>query len=138
MNRPDDPGPVLREVARVVDRLPSVARRSSGVLGTAAAYLPGERITGVRLVGDEGLEIHVVMRWGHTVTEVETEVVTACRPLWDGTIDLAVDDIELPSEAPLPLPAASTAAPPDPHEALAPTSGLSEGTTAPTMRPGLR
>jgi hypothetical protein len=87
---------VLRELARKIDAAPSVDRRSGGVLGTAAAYLPGERIEGLRL-RDNRLEVHVVMRWGSTVDEVEREVLAAAGSGWDPKkVDLVIDDIALP------------------------------------------
>jgi hypothetical protein len=88
----------LRRVAENVDRAPSVARRTSGALGTAAAYLPGERIDGIR-VRDDRLEVHVVMRWGTTVDAVEREVVAAVAGGgWDpDRVDVVIDDIEAPA-----------------------------------------
>jgi hypothetical protein len=90
---------VLRELAGKIDDAPSVERRAGGVLGTAAAYLPGERIEGLRL-RDDRLEVHVVMRWGSTVDDVEREVLAAAGTGWDPKkVDLVIDDIALPDSA---------------------------------------
>ena len=98
MNDACDPA-VLRDLAGKIDAAPSVERRSGGVLGTAAAYLPGERIEGLRL-RDDRLEVHVVMRWGSTVDDVERQVLAAAGTGWDPKkVDLVIDDIALPDAA---------------------------------------
>jgi hypothetical protein len=87
---------LLRALADRVDAAPSIARRSGGPFGVVAAYLPGERIEGLRLLEGEALEIHVVMRWGFTVVEVEREVLDATRDLWPSeAVHLVIDDIAL-------------------------------------------
>jgi hypothetical protein len=89
----------LRIIAARVDAAPSVARRSGGVLGSAAAYLPGERIEGLKIRDAQRLEVHVVMRWGTTADDVEREVLAAVGDRWDvGPVDIVVDDIALPDE----------------------------------------
>jgi len=87
----------LRTIARRLDAGPSIARRSAGPFGTFAAYLPGERIEGVRVVADNHLEIHVVMRWAATVDDVERDVIAAVD---DQTVavDVIVDDIDLATQ----------------------------------------
>ena len=92
--RPD----VLRAIAANVDRAPSVARRTGGALGVAAAYLPGERIEGLR-VRDDRLEVHVVMRWGVTADAVERDVLSAVGDAaWDpARVDVVIDDIDVPA-----------------------------------------
>jgi hypothetical protein len=93
VNGASDPE-VLRALAARIDAAPSVARRSGGILGTAAAYLPGERIEGLRIRDGYRLEVHVVMCWGSTVDDVEREVLDAIGALWDrATVDLVIEDI---------------------------------------------
>lgn len=95
MNNARDPE-VLRALAARIDAAPSVARRSGGILGTAAAYLPGERIEGLRVRDRDRLEVHVVMRWGSTVDDVEREVLDAIGPLWDRpAVDVVIEDIAM-------------------------------------------
>lgn len=89
---------VLRDIAARVDDAPSVARRSGGLLGTAAAHLPGDRIEGLR-VRAERLEIHVVMTWKSRVDDVERDVLDAVGDRWDLTlVDLVVEDIDAPDQ----------------------------------------
>ncbi|MCU1426272.1 MAG: hypothetical protein JWL83_272 [Actinomycetia bacterium] len=95
MNDARDPE-VLRALAARIDAAPSVARRSGGVLGTAAAYLPGERIEGLRVRDGIRLEVHVVMRWGSKVDDVERDILEAIGSLWPPTaVDVVIDDIAL-------------------------------------------
>ena len=89
---------VLRELARKIDVAPSVERRWRRARHRGA-YLPGERIEGLRL-RDDRLEVHVVMRWGSTVDDVEREVLAAAGTGWDPKkVDLVIDDIALPDAA---------------------------------------
>ena len=96
-----DRASLLRRIAGRVDEIPQVVRRSGGAVGVVAAYLPGERITGLRVTNDQRLQLHVVMASGSTVDELESQVLAAIGGLWsDGPIDLTVDDIEdLPAAA---------------------------------------
>lgn len=87
---------VLRSLAIRIDAAPSVSRRSGGLVGTVASYLPGERIHGLRVTDDGRLEVHVVMRWGNTVNQVEQDVLTAVGDRWHPTaIDLVIDDVDI-------------------------------------------
>lgn len=91
---------LLRRIGALVDAAPSVVRRCRGPLGIASAYLPGERIPGLRRRSDGRLEIHVVMDWSATVDQVETEVIEAVGDRWtDGPVDVMVDDIDAPDRA---------------------------------------
>jgi hypothetical protein len=88
---------LLRALADRIDGAPSVARRSGGPFGSVAAYLPGDRIEGLRLLEGDALEIHVVMRWESTVDEVEREVLGTVRDLWPSdAVSLVIEDIALP------------------------------------------
>ena len=49
-------------VASAALACPSVAGMSGGAIGEVASYLPGRRVTGVR-VKDGEVEVHVVARW---------------------------------------------------------------------------
>jgi hypothetical protein len=88
----------LRGLAGRIDGAPSVARRSAGPFGVAAAYLPGERIDGIRLRDGGTVEIHVVMRWESTVDDVERDVLEAVGEVFSaGVVMLFVDDIADPA-----------------------------------------
>ena len=93
-----------RALVRAVETCPDVAGVSGGVVGEViATYLPGERVVGVRESGD-GVEIHIVARWGRPLPEIAEQVRRAVRPLV-GPVDVLVviDDIELLAVRPAPL-----------------------------------
>ncbi len=80
---------------------PQVARLSGGFAGEVATYLPGRRVSGVRLTDDE-VEIHIVSRWGLNLPEVADAVREAVRPVAGGLrVSVYVEDIEVPDEAPV-------------------------------------
>ena len=56
----------LDELAGALLESPHIAALSEGAFGTAASYLPGRRISGLRVLPDGRLEVHVVMAWGST------------------------------------------------------------------------
>jgi len=62
-------------IAAAVASCPSVSGLSGGFAGEVATYLPGRRVTGVRTQAD-AVEVHVVARYGATLHEVESEIVT--------------------------------------------------------------
>lgn len=72
---------------------PHIARMSAGPSGTVAAYLPGRRIPGLRLVDGDPIEVHVVMHHDATVGEVESDVAEALGPQFPGAT-LFIDDVD--------------------------------------------
>ena len=88
--------PDLDAVTTAVAACPVVAGLAGGSFGEVATYLPGRRLLGVRLAGEE-LEIHVVARWGTPLPEVADAVRTAVSPLVGGrAVTVFIDDIEVP------------------------------------------
>jgi hypothetical protein len=80
-------------VAAAASSCPSVVRLAGGVLGEVATYLPGRRVTGVRL-RDGALEVHVVARWVPSLPAVGDEVRAAVRPLVGSLpITVFIDDV---------------------------------------------
>ena len=67
----------LDELAGALLESPHIAALSEGTFGTAASYLPGRRIPGLRVLPDGRLEVHVVMAWGSTVDDVEAGLLRA-------------------------------------------------------------
>ncbi|MBP2390548.1 Asp23/Gls24 family envelope stress response protein [Aeromicrobium fastidiosum] len=86
-------------VASAVLAVPGVNALHAGVFGEVATYLPGRRITGVRL-GDDACEVHVVLDWGTPVLQTADAVRVAVEPLVDGPVDVTVQDIAAPDSAP--------------------------------------
>ena len=90
--------PDLDAVSAAVVACPHVAGMAGGPFGEVATYLPGRRLPGVRLVGDE-LEIHVVARWGPSLPGVADAVRLAVAPLAAGSpVTVYIDDIEVPTD----------------------------------------
>lgn len=96
----DAPGAVDPEaVAQAAAACPDVARLSEGVVAEFASYLPGRRVPGVR-IDDEGVEVHIVARWGRPLPEVGDAVVAAVTPVAQGhAVRVFVDDLEEPAVA---------------------------------------
>lgn len=91
--------PDLDAVATAVVGCPPVAGLSGGRFGEVATYLPGRRLVGVRLDGEE-LEVHVVARWGTPLPEVGDAVRRAVAPVGGGRpVTVYIDDIEVPDVA---------------------------------------
>ena len=90
-------------IADVVQRLPEISRLSGGTVGEVATYLPGHRVTGVR-IREAGVEVHVVAASMTTPLPVVADRVRRAVldrfPAATG-VDVAVDDIE---QAPVPEP----------------------------------
>ena len=102
----------LRQIAARIDLGPSIARRSAGPTGLAVAYLPGQRLTGLRL-RDDRLEVHVVMAWPATIDDVMLDLSLAVHDLWDpALVDLVVDDLALPPSPSFPSRQVSECVPP--------------------------
>lgn len=80
-------------VAAAVSACPGVVSLHAGGLRQVATYLPGRRITGVRL-SEETIEVALVTRFGVPVTEVDAQVRVALAPYARGrAVDVHVADI---------------------------------------------
>ena len=100
---PADPAGLVDAVAAAVASCPSVARLSGGTLGEVATYLPGRRVSGVRVTEDGGIEVHVVAHYGPPVASVAAEVRAAVAAVAGLVpITVGVDDLELTPAAPAP------------------------------------
>lgn len=90
-----DGGPDVEEVARLAVKCPSVVCLSLGAGVEAVTYLPGRRVEGIRLV-DDVVEVHVVARYGPSMSEVAGEVRGAVQPVvgaWP--VAVVIEDIDL-------------------------------------------
>lgn len=87
----DDRDPADR-VADAVTSVPGVHGLHAGVAGEIATYLPGRRVNGVRLRGDD-CEIHLALAFGVDIAATTDQVRAAVRPLVGGAIDVVVEDV---------------------------------------------
>jgi uncharacterized alkaline shock family protein YloU len=79
-------------VAAAVTTVPEVARLHGGMFGEVGTYLPGRRITGVRMANGV-TEVHVVLRFGSSVREAAAHIREAVTAAVGGTVDVYVEDI---------------------------------------------
>lgn len=103
--RPADVAVDVDAVAAAVAACRTVAGLSGGPTGTAATYLPGRRVVGVR-VDDGTLTVHAVGVYGPTVDTIGTEVRSAVAPLAGGrTVRVVLEDLAVPTgQSPSPSP----------------------------------
>jgi len=85
----------LEQLADELLASPHIAALSAGPFGTAASYLPGRRIPGIRVRPDGKVEVHVVMAWASSVDDVEATVVRVLGDVQD-LADLFVEDVAMP------------------------------------------
>ena len=72
---------------------PDVVALSGGLVCEVATYLPGRRVTGVR-VRDAVVDVHVVARYGPTMDEIGAQVRAALMPLvGDRVVAVTIDDL---------------------------------------------
>ncbi len=91
--------PDLEKMAAAALGCPSVASLSGGRFGEVATYLPGRRLVGVRVDGDE-LEVHVVARWDTSLPGVADAVRGAVAPFAGARrVAVYIEDIEVPGAA---------------------------------------
>lgn len=106
---PPEPDPDL--IAAAVTGCSTVAGLSGGVAGAAATYLPGRRVVGVR-IDDATVTVHVVGRYGPSMTEISNEVTRAVTPLAGGRqVGVVIEDLALPGEGDPPASSAASASP---------------------------
>jgi hypothetical protein len=92
-------GPDPDAVAAAAAVCPAVAALSGGVAGEVATYLPGRRVTGVR-IADGAVTVHVVGRYGPPVAEIGAQVAAAVGPLAGGReVHVVVDDLAVEGPA---------------------------------------
>lgn len=88
----------LGALADAVRASPEIVRLHAGAAGEVAAHLPGARVPGIRLVGDDRIEVHVVMSLHSSVDLVEAAILDAAGDD-RSRVDVVVEDIADPSAA---------------------------------------
>lgn len=87
-DRPD----ISEVIAAAVIATPGVAGLHGGMFGEAATYLPGRRVSGIRIT-ESGTEVHVSLIAGSPVRETADAVRTAVAPLQPGPVHVTVEDV---------------------------------------------
>lgn len=83
--------------------VPGVLGLHGGALGEVAVYLPGRRVSGIRLREDR-TEVHVVLALGAPVRGTAQAVQTAVAAVRPGPVDVTVEDVAAPDRTPDPDP----------------------------------
>lgn len=86
---------VEEEVATVVLAVPGVVRMHGGPFGGLGTYLPGRRVTGVR-VDDAGTEVHVVVSGAEPVATTAARIQRAVSAVAPMPVRVHVEDIDVP------------------------------------------
>jgi len=89
---PEPPTPV-EVVAAAVLAVPGVVRLHGGRFGELGTYLPGRRVTGVR-IDDEGTEVHVVVSDLVPVPDTAARVQRAVSAVAPMPVRVHVEDID--------------------------------------------
>ncbi|OUZ08598.1 hypothetical protein BHE97_13065 [Aeromicrobium sp. PE09-221] len=84
--------PSAETIAEAVRAIDGVHGLHGGVFGEVATYLPGGRVPGVR-IGDDGVEVHIVVRAGRPVLPVANAVRTAVEAITAGPTHVTVEDL---------------------------------------------
>jgi hypothetical protein len=80
------------EIAALVLGVPDVVRLHAGRFGEVATYLPGRRITGVKL-GDDLIEVHIVIAGQVPVRQTAQAVHEAVATLVATPVHVFVEDV---------------------------------------------
>ncbi|MBJ7339802.1 Asp23/Gls24 family envelope stress response protein [Mycolicibacterium sp.] len=79
-------------VAAAVTKVPGVAGLHAGLFGEIATYLPGQRITGIRIAEDR-TDVHVTVHYGSPVADTAARVREATAAIVGGVVDVTVEDV---------------------------------------------
>lgn len=92
-----DPVTLAEQVEAVVLAVPGVVRMDGGRFGGLGTYLPGRRVTGVR-IDDEagGTEVHIVVDASRPVTATAGLVQRAVSAIAPMPVHVHVEDIDVP------------------------------------------
>jgi uncharacterized alkaline shock family protein YloU len=80
------------QVAALVRSVPGVVGLHGGVFGEVATYLPGRRVSGVRIT-PERVEVHVTLSWGEPVRATAEVVRDRVAELTGVPVLVTVEDV---------------------------------------------
>jgi len=97
---PTAPIPLAEQIAAVVTAHPAVAGLHGGIFGAVATYLPGRRLTGVRVgEGDEPVELAVVLHLDQPIPGVVRALRREVSGMCGGAaVDITVADVAVPAQ----------------------------------------
>jgi hypothetical protein len=92
-----DPVPTeADDIAAAALTVTDVMRLHAGRFGEVATYLPGRRVTGVRL-GDDLIEVHVVVAGQVPIPETGRQIRAALAALVATPVHVHIEDIDVPA-----------------------------------------
>ena len=137
------PGPVAgpgSAAARTADRVAAavldvdgVAALHGGPIGALGTYLPGRRVTGVRLTPD-GAEVGVVITYGTPVPALAARIRAVLAPIVGPAVTVTVGDVLGPDDDPPPSPDPVPSSDPTPNTAPTGPVASSVDAAAPSPR----
>lgn len=89
-----EPTTLVEEVESVVLALPGVVRLHGGRFGGLGTYLPGRRVTGVR-VDEDGTEVHIVVSGIEPLPVTAGRVKRAVSAIAPMPVHVHVEDIDV-------------------------------------------
>ena len=89
-----DPHSLAEDVEAVVLALPGVVRLDGGRFGGVGTYLPGRRVTGVR-IDEEGTEVHIVVSGVEPIQTTAGRVQRAVSAIAPMPVHVHVEDIDV-------------------------------------------
>jgi len=72
--------------------IPGVTGLHGGEFGTVATYLPGRRVTGIR-IDDDGCAVHVTVRYPADLFATAEGVRAAVRAIVGVPVDVTIEDV---------------------------------------------
>lgn len=86
------PEDVADRIAAVVTAVDGVAALHGGMFGEVATYLPGRRVSGVR-IGPDRVDVHVSLELDAPVRATATAIQLAVAAITDLPVDVTVEDL---------------------------------------------
>ena len=88
------------DIATAVLACPGVAGLGSGVIGELATYLPGRRVSGIR-VSTTLVELEICAAWGFPAQQIAEQILTALAGVVTGRpVEITIVDIAPPHALP--------------------------------------
>lgn len=79
-------------IAAVVTAVQGVAGLHAGMFGEVATYLPGRRVSGIRIAADR-VDVHVSLALDAPVRTTATAIQRAVAELTDLPVDVTIEDL---------------------------------------------
>ncbi|WP_053205540.1 Asp23/Gls24 family envelope stress response protein [Jiangella muralis] len=86
-------------IAEAVLSVDGVIELHGGLFGEVGTYLPGRRVPGIRLGPGDGVEIHLVARWGVPIPRIVDAVRRAVATVTEGEVQVTVEDVSVGAPA---------------------------------------